>query len=106
MCSCRAAVGRKKKVAEVPDNPVGEPVHTLGVEADRRSVEVAHSLGVVEDNLEADTSAAAVGHTLVTDRRVVEAHILAAVRMRELQLQQQAWQLPLSKLSRPCTNGR
>ena len=106
MCSCRAAVGRKKKVAEVPDNPVGEPVHTLGVEADRRSVEVAHSPGVVEDNLEADTSAAVVGHTLGGQSLAVAGHILAAVRMRELQLQQQVWQLPLSKLSRPCTNGR
>ena len=76
MCSYRAAVGRKKKAAEVPDSPVGEPEHTLGVEADRRSVEVAHSPGVVEDNLEADTSAAA-GHSPAVHIAVAAAYIPA-----------------------------
>ncbi len=77
VCSYRVEVGRKKKAAEVPDSPVGEQAHTLGVEADRRSVEVAHSPGVVEDNLEADTSAVAAGHSPAVHIAAAAACILA-----------------------------
>ena len=87
MCLYRAAAGRKKKVAEVPDNPVGEQAHILAVEGDRPAAEVernpagaAHNLAAVGDNLAADTSAAEVGHS-----PAAAAHNLAADRKRARQ---------------------